>query len=100
MVQVDDKRNFINTNGELLSNTWFNWCEYFVDGLANVELDEQNYTIDTKGQLYNEYGDPVNSPLQENRRYRGNKKQVIRITESQLHNAISNVISHSQLMNN
>ena len=31
--------------------------------------------------------------MQENRRYRGNKKHIVRITESQLRNAIGNVVN-------
>ena len=92
-VELDGKCNYINTNGELLSpNIWFNWGWDFNEGFAAVKLGERWYEIDTKGQLYTENGDPVNSSLQENRRYKKNKKHIIRITESQLRNAISKAI--------
>ena len=91
-VELDYKFNYINPNGDYLSNTWFDDCWGFNDGFARVKLGERWYEIDTKGQLYTENGDPVNSSLQENRRYKKNKKHIIRITESQLRNAISKAI--------
>ena len=92
-VELDYKFNYINPNGEFLSpNLWFDNCWSLEDGFAEVRLGEIWYKIDTKGQLYTKNGEPVNSPLQENRRYRKSKKHVIRITESQLRNAINTAI--------
>ena len=92
-VRLGNKYNYINTDGELLStNQWFDYCYEFYEGLAIVAVGNRYYKIDTKGQLYTMDGDPVNSSLQENLRYRKNKKHTIRITEAQLHNAISAVI--------
>ena len=82
-VEVDNKYNYINTNGEFLSpEQWFEYCFKFKNGFGEVQLDGNWYKIDTKGQLYTKNGEPVNSPLQENRRYRRNNKQATRITEA------------------
>ena len=91
-VELNGEWNFIDANGDYLSDTWFDDCWGFNDGFARVKLGERWYEIDTKGQLYTENGDPVNSSLQENRRYKKNKKHIIRITESQLRNAINTAI--------
>ena len=100
VVGLNYKYNFINADGELVSpKQWFNICDYFRQGLAGVNLDGKWYKIDTKGQLYNRNGEPINSPLQENYRYRKNKKQVIKITESQLRNAIGNIVKDFYLLN-
>ena len=90
---LNNKYNYINTNGELLSpNQGFDDCDDFYEGFGKVKLNDKWYKIDTKGQLYTMDGEPINSPLQENRRYRRNKKRVMRLTEDQLCNAISKAI--------
>ena len=93
-VQLDNRYNYISTNGELLSpNKWFDRCWNFSEGFAYAHSVDRWYTIDTKGRFYDDNGELINFSLQENRRYRKNKKQIIRITESQLRNAIGNVIN-------
>ena len=54
MVKLNGKWNFINTNNELLSDTWFDWVGYFHNGYARVKLNGKLYLIDTNGKLYDE----------------------------------------------
>ena len=87
-VKLDNKYNYINANCELLSpNQWFDYCYNFDNGFGKVNLGWRWYTIDTKGQFYTEDGEP----LQENRRYRRNK----RLSEAQLNNVIRRAIRNS-----
>lgn len=56
-IRLDDKWNYINQNGELLTELptadesikgkWFNYCEKFKDGMALVELsnEKENYIL-------------------------------------------------------
>ena len=50
-VYLNDKYNFIDTEGKLLSNQWFDWADDFSDGYAEVRKDGVSYRIDTKGNL-------------------------------------------------
>ena len=50
-VKLNDKYNFINTNGQLISDTWFDYCGDFYDGFAIVELNDKWNFINTNGQL-------------------------------------------------
>lgn len=48
----DNKYNLITADGKLLSKQWFDWIDYFHDGLAKVQraYEEYNY-IDKNGKL-------------------------------------------------
>lgn len=51
-VKKNDKYNFINTNGQIISpNLWFDDAYGFQDGYAKVEKDAKWYFIDTNGRL-------------------------------------------------
>ena len=50
-VELNDKYNFINTKGELLSLKWFDYLGSFADGFAAVELNGKWNFIDSKGGL-------------------------------------------------
>ena len=52
-MNLNGKWNFINTNGELISNQWFDYIYNFFDGFSKVELNGKDYKIDTDGKLYN-----------------------------------------------
>ena len=51
LVELNDKINFINTNSQLISNTWFDYGGYFRDGFAYVRLNNKCNFINTDGQL-------------------------------------------------
>ena len=53
-VRLNGKWNFINTNGQLLSNQWFDDVYSFDDGFADVKLNGKWNLIDAKGNLYDE----------------------------------------------
>ena len=47
--------NFINKQGKLLFNEWFDWVGIFHDGLAQVRRGDKLYNfIDTKGRILSE----------------------------------------------
>ena len=52
---TDRKYNLITANGKLLSDEWFEWVDYFHDGLAKVQraYDKYNY-IDKNGKILSE----------------------------------------------
>ena len=51
-VELNDKWNFIDTQGKLVSpNQWFDAVGNFYDGYATVELNDKWYRIDTKGNI-------------------------------------------------
>lgn len=50
-VKLDDKYNFINTEGQLVSNQWFDGVQIFHEGFAIVELDGKWNFINTEGQV-------------------------------------------------
>ena len=49
-VKLDYKYNFIDTNGKLISDTWFDWVDEFYNGYADVKLDGKFFKIDKNGQ--------------------------------------------------
>lgn len=50
-VRINDKRNYINTDGQFLSNKWFDLAYDFHDGFATVKLNGKWNFINTEGQL-------------------------------------------------
>ena len=51
IVRINNKWNFINTEGRILSNQWFNIAWNFSEGVARVELNDKVNFINTEGQL-------------------------------------------------
>ena len=52
---TDRKYNLITANGKLLSDEWFEWVDYFHDGLAIVRREDYlNNFIDKQGKLLSE----------------------------------------------
>ena len=50
--RVDRKYNYIDKQGKLLSEQWFEWAGYFHDGFTRVRREDYLYNfIDTKGKL-------------------------------------------------
>ena len=48
----DNKYNLITADGKLLSEQWFEWVDYFHDGLAKVQRAYEKYNyIDKNGKL-------------------------------------------------
>ena len=48
----DGKCNYIDENGKIISDTWFEWIDYFHDGLAKVQRAYEKYNyIDKNGKL-------------------------------------------------
>ena len=50
-VELNNKWNFIDTNGNLLSKQWFDWILEFKNGIAIVELNDKWNLIDVNGKL-------------------------------------------------
>ena len=50
-VMLNDKYNFINTKGQLLSQQWFDSVRNFKEGFASVYLSDKYNFIDTEGHL-------------------------------------------------
>ena len=88
-VKLDNKYNFINSNGKLISNEWFDEAFYYIHN--KVKLNDSWYNIDTKGNLYDE-----NRNLIKKNEMNENKKNItekaIRLTESQFYNLIEDTI--------
>ena len=55
VVRLNDKCNFINTEGQLVSKQWFDWVGSFYKGLARVELNGKYNFINTEGQLLSKW---------------------------------------------
>ena len=51
IVTLNSKRNFINTEGQILSKQWFDWADVFREGFASVRLNGKWNFINTKGQF-------------------------------------------------
>ena len=52
---IDGKFNLITADGKLFSKQWFNWIDYFHDGLAIVRREDYlNNFIDKQGKLLSE----------------------------------------------
>jgi hypothetical protein len=50
-VRLNNKWNFINKNGEFLSNKWFDDAEYFIEGYAKVVLNKKCNFINKNGEI-------------------------------------------------
>jgi len=51
-VQLNRKWNFLDTEGKLLSNVWFDWVgDFNKDGFAKVELNGNWNFLDTEGKI-------------------------------------------------
>ena len=50
-IQLNNKWNFINTEGQIAFNQWFDAAGDFNGDFAIVKLDGKDYTLDTKGNL-------------------------------------------------
>ena len=50
-VRLDGKYNFIDRNGNILSDLWFDWFGKFSDGFTPVRLDKKWNYIDRNGNL-------------------------------------------------
>ena len=48
----ESKYNYINKQGKLLSDKWFDFAGDFIDGFSLVSLGDKYYRIDTKGRLH------------------------------------------------
>src|SRR5574344_1912034 len=53
-VKLNDKSNFIDTDGKLLSDQWFGYAGNFSDGFAWVQLNDKYNFIDKNGNLLSE----------------------------------------------
>jgi len=51
IVKKDGKCNYVNSNGELLSDDWFDACNDFEDGFGLVAKDRKRNFIGSNGQL-------------------------------------------------
>ena len=51
-VQLNNKWNYINTDGKIISNQWFDEVGYFIDGLARVKLIDKWSFINKKGEIF------------------------------------------------
>ena len=85
-VGLNGEWNFINTNGNFISDQWFDRVGNFKNGYAKVELNGKNYKFNPKdGKLYN---------ITENKQYNNMaKKQLIKLTEGDLHNIIKESVN-------
>lgn len=50
-VELNDKYNLINRNGELIGNQWYDWVRYFSNGYAVVHLNNKYNFINCNGEL-------------------------------------------------
>ena len=50
-VNLNRKYNFINTEGKIISDTWFDYASDFKDGFARVKLNEKFNLINTEGKI-------------------------------------------------
>ena len=51
VVELKGRRNFINTQGEILSKTWFDSCYDFHEGFARVQLNNMCNFINIHGEI-------------------------------------------------
>ena len=54
VVILNEKYNFIDTSGKMLSEQWYDWAGNFHEGFALVELNGKYNFINTKGELLSE----------------------------------------------
>ncbi len=86
-VVLNGKWNFIKPDGNLLrEDLWFDDVELFDEGFARVELNGKWCMIDKKGNLYDGNKNPIDNVTE-------NRRRLLRITESQLHNTIKRVVA-------
>lgn len=78
-VELNNRYNFIDENGNILSNQWFDDCLSFSEGCAAVKLNGKWNYIDKKGNLYNE--DKI--PIQE-----GIKSRIDRLIKEEIINEL------------
>ena len=50
-VKLNEKYNYINTKGKLLSDKWFDYIDFFHDGCARVKLNGKWNLINTEGKF-------------------------------------------------
>ena len=76
--------NFINKQGELLweGNKWFDDAQNFYCEFTWVYIDNKSYKLNTKGELYDKYGNRVNIGLQES------KRRLIKLRENDIHKLV------------
>jgi hypothetical protein len=84
-VKLNEKWNFINADGQLLSNQWYDEISYFRSGCARVYIDGKGWNfINTEGQLLsNQWYDEVGSFSEGFARVILNRKLNFIITEGQ-----------------
>ena len=96
--------NFINTKGQLVfPNQWFDYVDHFSGGFVVVRLNGIWHILDTEGNLYDKNKNFIRNLMIERRFYKSSlienynneykinnnmKKQLIRLTEGDLHNII------------
>lgn len=51
LVGLNNKWNYINTEGKLLSNQWFDWADDFKEGFGYIELNNKKNFINTEGKV-------------------------------------------------
>ena len=51
IVKLNDKENYINTEGKPLSEQWYDNVYYFYEGFAKVILNNKWQKIDTEGKI-------------------------------------------------
>ena len=51
IVELNDKWNFIDVNGKLISEQWFDYISDFENGIAKVILNNKYNFIDVNGKL-------------------------------------------------
>ena len=54
---LGNKWNYINQEGDYLTNQWYDWAEPFSEGLAWVKLNGKWYIIYTDGNFKREIMD-------------------------------------------
>ena len=50
-VKLNDKFNYINGEGNILSSQWFDYCGYFFEGFARVQLNYKWNFINREGKI-------------------------------------------------
>ena len=51
LVRLNEKYNYINQEGNILSGKWFDWAGGFINGFARVELNAKHNFIDKEGNI-------------------------------------------------
>ena len=87
-VKLDKKFNFINEQGQIISNIWFDNVSNFEKGFAKVKLDGKTYFMDMKSNLYDINKNLIKNLKPNNDIYENMSTKKILITESQLANLL------------